>query len=115
DVSVKDKNGCPASASMKQAVNPAVTVTAKVTAGPDCDGNVTLTATASGGSGTFSDYCWSVDGAACKSTGTSNQFTTKLAAGDHNITVTVTDDKGCTATSDKVPVTINKPVSVSAS
>jgi hypothetical protein len=94
-------------------VNQPVAVSGSVSSAADCAGNVTLMATASGGTGTFSSYQWS-EGMA--SLGTGNSLTVKLAPGDHTITVTATDNStpGCSHTSDPFIVHVNQPVSASA-
>jgi len=109
-VTVTNSAGCSAtSAPITVHVNAAVTASAQVTAGPDCAGSTTLTATASGGAGGYT-FAW-FDGAT--SIGTGNPLTVTLASGDHSITVTATDSAGCKATSVAITVHVNQPVSTS--
>jgi hypothetical protein len=88
-------------------VNQPVTVSAAAGT-PDCEGDVTLTASASGGAGGFT-YEW-FDGGT--SIGTGNPLTVTLAPGDHSITVTATDSAGCAAKSAAISVHVNQPVTL---
>jgi hypothetical protein len=112
-VKATDSASCVAtSAGFTVHVNQPVSVSGALTGGPDCTGKVTLTATPSGGTGTYSSFQW-FDGSTSLGTTTTGSLTTTLAPGDHSITVTVTDSAGCTGTSAAVPVHVNQPVSTS--
>ena len=59
--------------------------------------SVTFTATASGGSGTYTSYQWYVGGSAISGATSSTYTTTTLAVGTDSITATVTDSNGWTS------------------
>jgi uncharacterized protein (DUF2141 family) len=114
-VKVTDKNGCSASNSTSVQVNAAVAVSAGTpTVGcTDAASNkaqVTLTGSASGGAGGFT-LTWKEGATAL---GTGSPLTATLGPGSHTITLTATDSAGCSA-STNVAVTVDNPVSVSAS
>jgi autotransporter-associated beta strand protein/uncharacterized repeat protein (TIGR03803 family) len=71
------------------------------------EGSTTLSATASGGSGSYTSYVWSPGGATTASILVSPASTTAY-------TVTVTDSYGCTATSPSVTVAVNPVVTANA-
>jgi hypothetical protein len=108
-VTVTNSAGCSATSPAHIIhVNQPVSVSASAGT-PSCSGQVTLTASASGGAGGFT-FQW-FDGGS--SIGTSNPLTVTLAPGDHSITVTATDSAGCSATSAPITVHVNQPVSTS--
>ncbi len=80
----------------------------------DVGQNKTFTATASGGSGTYTGYQWYVNGAP-QSGATASTFNyVPASAGPYSITVTVTDSLGSTsAQSSPASVTVNASPSVS--
>ena len=91
-VNVEDANKCTKEGKANITVNrlPSVNI---VPAKTDvCVGeNISLTANASGGSGTYPTYTWN-NGVSGNATGTK-----KAVAGDNKVKVSVTDSKGCTS------------------
>lgn len=89
---------CTSSSSAAVTVNPLPSISATAAPNPVCVGRtVSLNATPSGGSGTYSSYSWSGPGSFTATT----QNTTDAGlttAGVNVYTATVTDSKGCTAT-----------------
>jgi hypothetical protein len=84
-----------------------IKVSAKIKAGPDCGGNVTLEAQVENASGDVT-YEW-FDGAT--PIGSTNPLNIKLAPGTHSITVRVTDAADCSAVSNPaINITVNQPV-----
>ncbi|HET6244532.1 MAG: gliding motility-associated C-terminal domain-containing protein [Bacteroidetes bacterium] len=59
--------------------------------------NLTLTATANGGSGTFNSYNWTGDVADISSTSINNPVFNSSNLGVYNLTVEVSDDLGCSS------------------
>jgi hypothetical protein len=105
-VTVANSAGCKASNTASVTVNTPVAVSASAGT-PNCSGQVTLTASASGGAGGYT-FQW-FDGT--NPIGTGSPLTVTLAPGDNSITVTVTDSAGCSATSAPITVHINTPPS----
>lgn len=89
------KDGCTASKTEAITVNPLPTVTIQPVADADmCKGeSLTLTANASGGSATYTQYTWTPGG-----TTTTNTKTVAVNNGANNYTVKVKDNKGCEST-----------------
>jgi len=112
NLTVKATNGAcsTTSSGFSVDVNQPIAVSGSVTTAADCAGNVTLTATASGGAGGFT-YQWSEGNT---SLGTGNPLTIKLTPGNHSVTVKATDSANCTLTSDPFTVHVNQPVSATA-
>ncbi|MGZ4851092.1 MAG: PKD domain-containing protein, partial [Candidatus Bathyarchaeia archaeon] len=76
----------------------------------------TFTASASGGSGTYTSYHWYVDGVAQSGQTASTFVYTPSSAGNYSITVTVTDSSGVTsAQSSAAAVIVNTNPAVSVS
>ncbi|MCC6463333.1 MAG: HYR domain-containing protein [Saprospiraceae bacterium] len=114
-VTVTDNTGCSATASTSVAIstNPAPSINAMGN-GPVCGGaNISLSSTASGGSGALVQFQWS--GPNGYQAGVQNPPTfvaTAVAGGTYQ--VTVTDSKGCRGTS-SVTVVVNAPVATPGS
>ncbi|MFK7810089.1 MAG: cohesin domain-containing protein, partial [Saprospiraceae bacterium] len=88
-VTITDANGCTTDGCITITEGPEITIDISVTPS-DCDDDTgSLTATASGGSGTFTTYTWNTMPAQ------TGQTATGLAPG--NYCVIVTDSNGCTA------------------
>jgi len=114
-IDIADGRGCTAWAERTFTVLPKVTASigTPVIECTAADGaQVTLTATPAGGDGNYS-YQWT-EGAT--DLGTTNPLVRKFLPGDHTVTVTVTDGKGCSAQAQttfhvnaQVGVTINQP------
>lgn len=111
-ITVRDDNGCSASAATPTVtVNPGFSVTASVNntnlCGPQ---TVSLTSTHTGGAMPFT-YSWSGSGVSNASV----QNTTALASSSGSYAVSVTDNKGCTASATTALVTVNAVPSITAS
>lgn len=116
-VTVKDADGGTSSTATSSSlfVSPALVVPAP-TATPsvvDVGGTTTLTAGASGGAGGYT-YSWSGLPGGCTGSGSSFSCAPSVA-GTSTISVTVTDGNGRTVTSAPLSLTVNSPVSVTAS
>src|SRR5207245_1916948 len=109
-VTATDSAKCsgPSSPAVPVHVNQPVAVSAAA-GKPDCAGKVTLTATPSGGTGSYT-FQW-LDGTT--PIGTGNPLTVTLAPGDHSITVTATDSAKCSGPPSSVPVPVNQRVATS--
>src|SRR5439155_1592211 len=79
-----------------------------------CDGKVKLTASASGGTGSYPTFEW-FDGGSSIGTGSPLTATLVQDGKDNSITVKVTDSAGCSVTSASTSVHVNQPVAVSVS
>ncbi|MGA2683385.1 MAG: PKD domain-containing protein [Candidatus Bathyarchaeia archaeon] len=76
----------------------------------------TFSATASGGSGTYTSYQWYVDGSAQSGQTASTFSYSPVSSGSHSITVTVTDGNGVTSPqSTAASVTVNSAPTVNVS
>ena len=100
-VVVTDGN-CTAEDEVSITVNPKPTVNAGADVVIVDGGSTQLTATASGGTGSYS-YAWS--------TGENTAMISVSPNADQTYSVTVTDEKGCTA-EDAVKVTVKEPISL---
>jgi phosphatidylserine/phosphatidylglycerophosphate/cardiolipin synthase-like enzyme len=102
-VTVKDKNGCSATASVSITQPNSLTPSAVITANVSCHGgnNGSASSTPSGGTSPYT-YSWTG--------GSTNSIASGLSAGTY--TVTVKDKNGCSATAS---ITITQPTSLSVS
>ncbi|MGA2680944.1 MAG: hypothetical protein ABSF44_03995 [Candidatus Bathyarchaeia archaeon] len=108
ELQVTDSNGgCINSSALVVNVNSAPTVSVSPASWTmDIGQSETLTATAGGGSGTYTDYQWFVNGSA-RSIGTSSTFNFVASSfGSYLITVAVTDSLGGTSSLSS-PATVN--------
>ncbi|MDX2136445.1 MAG: T9SS type A sorting domain-containing protein [Saprospiraceae bacterium] len=113
-VEVTDNGGCTASATVSISVSPNNAPSIAATgSSPVCAGqNISLGSTASGGSGTYSQYRWSGPNNFTAAQRNPFPFVSTVAASGAYI-VTVTDNQGCTA-SDTVTVLVNPLPTVTA-
>ena len=74
-----------------------------------------FTATATGGSGTYTAYQWYLNGSAVSGATNSTWTTTTLPTGSPTVYVTVTDSDSYIAQSNTISVTVNPPLEVSIS
>ncbi len=115
---VKDSDGTQASATISLTVysDPSASVSASKTTVDEGSptGTVVFTASASGGSGSYSTYNFYLNGGSVQSS-SSNQFTeTFTSSGSQSVYVTVTDSLGYTSgNSNTVTVNVNSDPSVS--
>ncbi|MCL5794530.1 MAG: PKD domain-containing protein, partial [Candidatus Thermoplasmatota archaeon] len=116
DYSVTDTNGYTQSTSLTQTVNSDPTVSISSSQNPtDVGKSITLTASASGGTGSYS-YQWYESGSAI-SGATSSTYTTSdySSSGTYDYYVAVTDGAGYTVDSSTLGETVNSDPTVSAS
>ncbi|MGA2683378.1 MAG: PKD domain-containing protein, partial [Candidatus Bathyarchaeia archaeon] len=116
ELQVTDSGGAQATSSATS-VSVDAGLTAAVTPASwsmDVGQSKTFTATASGGSGTYSSYAWYVD-SSLQSGQTASTFSySPASAGSHSITVTVTDSFGATSPQSAAAiVSVNPTVTVS--
>jgi hypothetical protein len=95
-VTVTDSTGCSATSGATPVhVNQPITTSLDTGSTPDCHGNLTFTASATGGTGTYT-FAWAIDGSPV-----ANNSTNKLAyppavdCTTHHVSVTATDSNGC--------------------
>lgn len=105
-VNVTDPNGCVGSDSVTVFINPAVNLTATGTSTICIGQSATLTATPSGGSGSYT-YVWDNS-----LTGAGPHVVTPAATTVYN--VYVTDSIGCNSTVQTLTVTVNPPLTLNA-
>jgi len=107
-VTVTDQAGCTATAGLSVVVHPVPVITA-MNSGPVCQGaNLTLSSTASAGSGIFSLFQWTGPDNYVASIEDPAAFsTTSSSAGVYQ--VKVTDSEGCTATATTTVMINTKP------
>jgi FIMAH domain len=100
-LTVTDGNGNTAAQTLSLTVDPALSASPSATVNPVKVGQTTtISAGASGGSGTYTSYAWSGLPSGCASPGNAASFScTPAASGSSTVTVTVTDTNGATATS----------------
>jgi gliding motility-associated-like protein len=112
-VTVTDANGCQNTASVNIVVNQLPVVAPTAAPAVMCSGNSSsLTANASGGSGTYTTYNWA-PAASLSSASIANP--TANPATTTTYSVTVTDDLGCVSAPKSVTLTVNPLPTVSAS
>ncbi len=107
---VVGSNGCPANMNGNASIviNASPSVTASASVSPFCQGvSVDLSASASGGTPTYSSYNWGSAGSGQTVSVTPNPIIYILGMASVTYNVTVTDSKGCSATDD-VSVTVYK-------
>lgn len=111
-VTVTDNAGCTATGTTMVQVNPSPAITATSTS-PYCVGaNVVLSSTPSGGSGVYSSFNWSGPNFFSSTMEDPANFIA-FVTGNGTYTVTVTDNKGCTA-SGTTTLLINGPPTITA-
>jgi|GEM_PF-2393037 len=114
---VLDNNGCSASAftsSVTVRTSPSMTASASVPSQPLCRGvPLSLSSSASGGSGTYSSYLWTGPGITSSNQGLQNPSGV-LPSVSGSYTVKVTDANGCTATSSTANVSVDAPTAMAA-
>jgi len=112
---VVDNNGCSASSvtsNVTVKTSPSITSSITVPSSPVCEGTaISLSSTASGGTGTYSGYLWTGSGI---NTGNQNlqNPTGVLPTSSGSYSVQVTDANGCTATSSTAAITVDAPSAV---
>ena len=113
DVTVTDNRGCTGTGSTSVTVNPNPTLTASSNSAVCAPNPLNLTSTPSGGSGVYSTYSWTGPSSYSNATQspTRNPSTTAMT-GTYN--VTVTDNRGCTASA-TTNVTVNSTLVATAS
>jgi len=106
-LSVRDANGCIQTESITVPDN-RVDPTAAITPNPAnvcVNNNLVLNGNPTGGSGSYTTHSWTGDTAPLSATGIQNPTFNSATAGTFNLTYTVIDNNGCTAT-DNITVTV---------
>ncbi len=113
--SVTDSNGYTTSTSLTQTVNtdPSVSITSSQNP-TDAGNTITLTASASGGTGSYS-YQWYESGSAISGATSSTYSASFSASGTYDFYVAVTDGAGYTVDSSTLAQTVNSDPTVAAS
>src|SRR5262249_57316180 len=76
----------------------AVTTTLNSGSTPDCKGNLTFTASATGGTGTYT-FAWTIDGVAVANNSTNTlAYAPNVDCNPHTVGVTATASQSCTGT-----------------
>jgi hypothetical protein len=98
---------CCKTASTSLSANPIATPVLSLTAGPDCAGNATLTASEVNGATTYTFN----ESATTLQSGASRTLTKQFSVGQHCITCTASNASGCVSDpSNQVCLTVNPPV-----
>ncbi len=107
--------GSAASATITETVDPALGASISSSLNPsDVNQNVVYTAAGSGGSGSYTNYNFYLNGNSVQS-GSGSQLTEDFASGPDSVYVVITDSNGVSATSGTISQTVNSDPTVSIS
>lgn len=94
-LAVTDDNNCPATQTVPVTIPTPVSTSLDTGSAPDCKGNTTFTALATGGTGTYT-FAWTIDGAPVSgNTGNTLAYPPNVDCNPHTISVAATDSAGC--------------------
>jgi hypothetical protein len=93
-VRVTGAGGCFREASLTVTAEPPPTVSLDGGSAPNCLGNLTFTASASGGTGPYT-FSWTIDGQAAGGSGNTLAYPPRVDCAPHIVSVTATDSRGC--------------------